>query len=398
MKKLFTCVLLFSTSLVHAGGFQLNEHGSRAMAQGGAFAARAYDASAIYFNPAGLGFQTRGAVYVGTTLIVPQSTFYGPTNLNLGTKNEMVSQLFTPINVYATYPVNEQIHVGIGINNPYGLGTEWPDNWSGKFITQKVNLESFFFSPTVAFKVNDQFSLGAGFNYVTGDVSINRYVSDPFDPHGKIDLELSGSGMGFNLGAIYKISEKLSAGVSYRSSVKIDAEGTATFTPVRPIYPAGDATASIELPATAFLGIAYTVIDNLELEADYQYIGWSSYKELAISFAKDGSKTVSPKNYEDTFILRFGGEYTMEDIQLRFGYLYDNNPVQDRYAEPLLPDADRHGINLGAGYKISEQLSVDVAYLFLQFNERSVSGTEVHFDGVYQASAHLLGINFGYSF
>lgn len=397
MKKILPILFLISTTMVFGGGFQLNEHGTRAMAQGGAFAARAYDASAIYFNPAGLGFQKHGSVYVGTTLIMPQANFYGPTNLNLGTKNEMVSQLFTPINVYATYPVNDQIHVGIGIYNPFGLGTEWEDNWSGKFITQKVDLQSFFISPTVAYKVNDRLSVGAGFNYVTGDVAINRYVSDPFDPHGKIDLELNGTGMGFNIGAIYKVNEQLSAGASYRSSVKIDASGTAAFTPNRSIYPAGDADATLELPATAYIGLAYKVTDNLEVEADYQYIGWSSYKELAISFKKDGSKTVSPKNYENTFILRFGGEYTMDELQIRFGYLFDNNPVQDKYTDPLLPDADRHGINVGFGYALNETMRIDVAYLYLQFMERTVTNTEIQFDGVYQSKAHLLGINFGYT-
>ncbi|MEW5799384.1 MAG: porin [Bacteroidota bacterium] len=399
MLKIFmSCLLLVSSAQLFAGGFQLNEHGARAMAQGGAFAARAYDASAIYFNPAGLGFQKNNSVYVGTTLITPTSIFYGPTNLNVGTKNEMVDQLFTPINVYATYRISDDINVGIGVNNPFGLGTEWEDGWSGKFITQKVDLMSFFFSPTVAYKVTEQLSVGAGFNFVTGDVTIQRYVSDPFDPHGKVNLDLSGTGSGFSIGALYKITDDLSAGASYRSSIKIDAEGTAEFTPNRSIYPGGDAAASLELPATAFVGIAYKVMENLEIESDYQFIGWSSYKELKIDFKKDGSSTISPKNYEDTYILRIGGEYTMDALQIRFGYLFDNNPVQDKYTEPLLPDADRHGYNIGFGYALNENMVIDIAYLFLQFRDRTVTGTEIDFDGVYQSRANLLGINFGYSF
>jgi long-chain fatty acid transport protein len=399
MRKYFVCsLLLLISTCLYAGGFQLNEHGARAMAQGGAFAARAYDASAIYFNPAGLGFQHHNYFYAGTTLIMPASTFYGPTNLNLGTKNEMVDQLFTPINFYATYHLTDDLNVGIGVNNPFGLGTEWNDGWSGKFITQKVDLMSFFFSPTVAYKINDQLSVGAGFNYVTGNVKIQRYVSDPFDPHGKINLELSGTGTGFSLGVLYKISEELSAGVSYRSSVKIDADGTAKFTPNRSAYPAGDASASLELPSTAYVGLSYKAMDHLELEADYQYVGWSSYKELKIDFRKDGTSTISPKNYENTYILRIGGEYTMDELQIRFGYLFDNNPVQDKYTEPLLPDADRHGYNIGFGYRLRENLVVDVAYLFLQFSDRTVTGTAIDFDGVYQSRANLLGINFGYSF
>ncbi|MHB1048504.1 MAG: OmpP1/FadL family transporter [Bacteroidota bacterium] len=389
---LVTCIVTVQYTVL-AGGFQLNEHGSRAMAQGGAWAARAYDGSAIFFNPAGLGFQTQGSLYLGTTIIAPSATFYGPTNLGQSTKNEMVSQVFTPINVYAVYPLMENLTVGIGINNPYGLGSEWPETWSGRYITQKVDLMSFFFSPTVGYKISDNLSVGVGMNYVTGDVSIKRMVS-PGDA--QVNLDLSGTGIGFNGGIIYKITEDLSVGLSYRSAVEIEAEGTAEFTPSSALFPAGDAAAALELPATAFAGIAYKVMPNFELEADYQFVGWSSYKELKIDFKKDNSSSTSPKNYEDTYILRFGGEYTMDEFQFRFGYLYDNNPVLDRYSEPLLPDSDRNGINVGLGYKISETISVDVSYLFLKFDERTVTNTEVQFDGVYQSNAHLFGVNFGY--
>ena len=391
MKMIFlVCV---STVSVFAGGFQLNEHGARAMAQGGAFAARAYDASAIFFNPAGLGFQTGRSFYLGTTVILPKSSFFGPLQNNTNEENKMVDQTFTPINLYGTYQVDDRIHVGIGVNNPYGLGTEWDENWPGKFITTKIDLVSFFISPTIAYKINDELSVGAGFNYVTGNATIKRIVSDPFDPHAKVTVDLSGKGYGFSAGAIYKITKQISVGASYRNSVKLDAKGTANFDPARTVYPIGDASASLELPATAFVGVAYTPIENLEVEADYQYIGWSSYDKLVIEFKKDGSKTESPKNYRNTYILRFGGEYTMGDFQFRAGYLLDRTPVKAKYVEPLLPDANRSGANLGVGYKFNEMFSADVAYMFLKFDQRKVTGTVENFDGTYNQSANLIGFN-----
>jgi len=390
----YLCIVaVIGTAVAVGGGFQLNEHGARAMAQGGAFAARASDASAMYFNPAGLGFQKGRSFYLGTTFIMPKSSFFGPLQNNSNEETKMVDQTFTPINLYGTYEINDQIHVGIGVSNPFGLGTEWPEDWSGKFISTKIDLMSFFITPTVAYKVNEEMSVGAGFNIVTGDVKIRRVVSDPFDPHAKAAIDLSGTGYGFNVGAIYKITKELSAGASYRSSVKLDATGSANFDPARSVYPIGDASASLELPATAFVGVAYTPIENLEVEADYQYIGWSSYDKLVVEFKKDGSKTESPKNYRNTYILRFGGEYTMGDFQFRAGYLLDRSPVKAKYVEPLLPDANRNGMNLGVGYKINEQFSVDAAYMFLKFDQRKATGTEVNFDGTYNNSANLLGVN-----
>jgi len=397
-------VFIVSTA-VFAGGFQLNEHGARAMAQGGAWAARAYDGSAIYFNPAGLGFQKGTSLYLGSTIIMPSATFYGPLPSVKETK--MVDQVFPPINLYGTYALNDNLVLGIGVNNPFGLGTEWPDNWVGNQLSVKIDLQSFFITPTLAYKINDQLSVGAGFNIVTGAVTLSRY----YIPGVKVALDLTATGYGFNLGALYKITPEFSIGASYRSSVQLDATGTAKFTPdIVGSTPSGDAAASIELPATAFLGLAYKVMDNLEVEADYQYVGWSSYKELVIEFKKDPSKNShNPKDYENTYILRYGAEYTMNEFQFRAGYLFDNSPVATKHVDPLLPDGDRNGFNVGLGYKINENMHIDFAYLYLSFADIKAIGTDFNnngnpgqtygdFDGTYKESANLFGLNFGYTF
>ena len=208
LSALVVCIAL-------GGGFQLNEHGARAMDQGGAFAARADDPSAIYFNPAGLGFQG-SSIYLGSTLIMPKVSFFGPTNYSMNTETKMVDQTFTPINVYGTYAITDNIHVGIGVNNPYGLGTEWPSGWIGQYVSQKIDLQSFFFTPTLAYKVNDQLSIGLGFNYVTGSVTMKLASSIPFNsPPPIVSLDLKATGMGFNAGIIYKLTPEISLGASY---------------------------------------------------------------------------------------------------------------------------------------------------------------------------------------
>jgi long-chain fatty acid transport protein len=387
-------------TVAYGGGFQLNEHGARAMGQAGAFAARASDPSAIYFNPAGLGFQKGIQTYVGATLIMPKASFFGPTELNTNEETKMVEQLFTPINVYGTYAINEDLHVGLGVYNAFGLGTEWDKDWVGKFITVKIDLQSFFFTPTIAYRFNDQLSVGVGVNYVTGSVTLSRAVPVPATT---LKMELDGSSYGFNVGILYKIMPELSVGASYRSPIAFDAEGTSKFEKVYALpagtpTPTGDVSTSITLPTTAFVGVAYKAMENLDLEFDYQFIGWSSYDELAFEFKSGYPKQVSPKKYEDTYILRLGAEYTWDAFQFRGGYLYDHNAVPTKYVEPLLPDASRNGLNLGVGYKITEQIMVDLSYLFIKFDQRKAEGTEIMFDGTYNSSANLFGFNIGYSF
>lgn len=398
---MIAALLVMAYSAAFSGGFQLNEHGARAMAQGGAWAARAYDGSAIFFNPAGLGFQKENSLYLGSTIIMPTSAYFDPVKGNK--KTEMNAQTFTPINVYATYRINDDLNVGIGVNNPYGLGTEWPSTWDGRFISVKVDLKSFFFTPTVSYKINDQLSLGLGANIVTGGVTINRSVGGvpSFLPEPTVALDLSATGYGFNLGALYKLSSEISIGASYRSAVTLDATGTAKFTNNSSLLklPEGDAAASLTLPATAFVGVAVKPMDNLELEADYQYVGWSSYDKLTIEFKADPSKnSTADKKYENTYIIRVGGEYTMDALQLRAGYLYDHSPVLPKYVDPMLPDANRNGINVGVGYKITPNIVIDLSYLNLMFDQAKAVGTDSGFDGTYTAGANLFGFNVGYTF
>ena len=393
-------LLLAVTTLAPAGGFQLNEQGARAMAQAGAFAARASDGSAIYFNPGGLGFMTQGEIYLGATMIMPKVSFYGPVQENTNVKTAMVDQNFFPINAYAAYPVSDRLVAGFGVYNPFGLGTEWPADWSGRFISIKADLKTFFFTPTIAYRLSDKFSLGIGFNYVTGSVKLTRAVAItsvavPTTPD--VTVDMSGHGFGFNVGILGKITPEFSFGVSYRSQVRVNATGTATFTPNYAVlgFPQGDISSSLTLPDNAYFGIAYKPVKDLELEADYQYIGWSTYKDLSIYFNTNNSTASTPKNYQDAYILRIGGEYTIAPFHLRAGYLFDHSPVTSAYVDPILPDANRNGLNVGLGIDITQQVSVDAAYFFLKFDSQTATNTipETSFDGTYNSRANLFALD-----
>ncbi len=149
----------------------------------------------------------------------------------------------------------------------------------------------------------------------------------------------------------------------------------------------------------------------LLLTADFQYVGWSSYDKLEVTFEdvidENGNKlvTASERNYDNSFIARLGGEYNLTpEFDLRGGFLYDSNPVSDEKLDPTLPDADRLGFNIGFGYKLSKGVSIDVAYLFLRFVEREITNSKENysggispFNGVYSSVAHLFGINFSYN-
>ena len=159
------------------------------------------------------------------------------------------------------------------------------------------------------------------------------------------------------------------------------------------------------MPMNLTLGVAYFPMKDLTITADFQYVGWSSYDKLAVDFESFADMS-NLRDYKNGFIARLGGEYKLTDeFTLRTGIYYDKNPIKDELVDPTLPDADRIGLNIGLGYKIARNLSIDIAYLFLRFNERTITNSQIYYaagnaplNGVYNSVAHLFGVNFSFNF
>jgi long-chain fatty acid transport protein len=320
----------------------------------------------------------------------------------------MESALFTPINLYITHKLNDKFAVGFGVNNQYGLGSTWDENWIGKYLAIDTEVQTFYFTGGASYKLSDKFSIGATFSYVTGTVMIlKKTPADPFAGDATIDLEGDGNSIAYSFGLLYKPTESMSIGLDFRSGSDIDFTGTASVTApaaVSSLIPSGAISAPLTLPYNATIGFAFVPSKELTVSADFQYIGWSSYDKMEITFDETGYISTSPRNYNDAWIVRLGAEYAVnENFDLRGGLLYDNNPVEDEYVEPSLPDADRLGLNIGFGYKFTSNISLDLAYMYLRFTERTIENSHVDytsgaagFNGTYNSSAHLFGLNLSY--
>jgi long-chain fatty acid transport protein len=396
------------------GGYQLNEHGARAVGMGGAFVARASDPSAIFYNPAGLAFQEGINVMGGATLILPSTKFKHSSGAIPEIEQE--DQMYYPPNLYGTYAVDNKWVVGIGVFTPYGLGSEWKNDWIGSAIAVKTEVQTFYINPTVSYKISDQLSLGVGVSYIYGSVDLSKRVPITGTPiNGTLKLDGTGTGFGFNAGILYKPCEKISVGASYRSLTELEFSGDAVFSDMltlAPFFPGGDGKATLPMPANIFVGAAYNISSNLTIEADFQFIGWSSYKELKIAlptgpvFPTYGvplqTSQTQVKNWDDGYMGRLGAEYQYNhDLVLRAGIIYDITGQPASKMEPMLPDADRIDPSVGFSYKLTDQLSVDVAYMIVLFSERTSSyqpTPTTTFGGTYNSTAHLFSLDIGYRF
>lgn len=399
------------SSQIFASGFQINEHGARGMAMAGAYTALALDGSALFYNPAGLSQLAGTQFMLGSTLIAPSATFRGVSpDID---EYIMESAIFTPINLYITLQLSESWVIGVGVNNQYGLGTTWDENWIGRYLAIETEVQTFYFTGGASYKISEEFSLGLTASYVTGNVAIiKKNALTPFEGDASIDLSGDGASYAYSIGLLYKPSQSFSLGIDFRSGSDFTFKGDAKVTAPSQfdgLIPYGSIEAPLNLPYNATIGMAFFPDDNFTISADFQYIGWSSYDIMGITFTEyleDGTPYVSSaiRDYEDSWIARLGAEYSIsESLDLRCGLLYDNNPVKDEWVEPSLPDADRLGLNIGLGYKLTPNLVLDLAYMYLRFTERTIENSKVDytsgvagFNGVYNSSAHLLGINLSY--
>lgn len=404
-------LVLWATSAM-AAGFRLPTAGAKAMGMGYAFSAQADDPSAIYYNPAGL-IQLEGHnVMAGVTYVKENGAeFTGSTPLTGGaTVSETQKDLdfFIP-NAYYARKASPSWAYGIGIFAPFGLGQEYENRNTSIFRNQvtKIELRSVAVNPTVAWKVNEVLSIGAGIDFLYASAKLDR---TPVSPLGtnlfKAHLEGDGTAWGYNFGFQLKPVEKMKVGLSFRSPfhMKIkDADVTLADNVVAlPLTSKADAT--INMPATAAVGVSYAFSEKLTVEADADWTFWHAFKELRIvNKTTSALSSTTAKDWKDVVAFRIGGEYkVIPPLALRLGFAYDPTPVPARTMGPELPDSNRLTYHAGVGYKVSNW-TIDAAYYYLDRKDRTVSninqnGPGTGFDGIWKANAHLVALDIGYRF
>ncbi|MBN2732896.1 MAG: outer membrane protein transport protein [Balneolaceae bacterium] len=414
------CLIFLGSSSAFASGFSIYEASVRANGMLGAFSAYADHASTIFYNPAGLGGMEGLNISAGASIIAPRSSFRNMTPLAPhGAKYEMKEQEFFVPNFYATYEITDGLTAGLGVYAEFGLGTEWDQDWAGRASSTKASIETITVNPAVGYEIANTgigtIRLGAGLRAIAhGTVELARAVTD-FTPEGSFSLEgdLKEPAFGYNLGIMYSPLQEVTLGFTYRSSIEAEFEGEAEFNNLAVGFPeTARGGTKIEFPASYVVALNVKPIPNLTLEADYLWWGWSSYDELVINFdqpipalaspeSPDGSRINNPRNFEDSYQIRFGAEYSqfgVEGLTLRGGIAYDENPIPERDVDPTLPDSDRIEFSGGLTYAVSDHIEIDAAYIFIRANQRKVEDTRSGIDGVYNTYANIpsLGITLNY--
>lgn len=356
------------------------------------------DASTVYFNPARITELDGIQIQAGAHLLIPNAelTNTGSTeNIALGGGAITGGDGGNPYspspvpNFFATYQISNQFWAGLGVTAPFGLANEYDSNWFGRYDSIKTDLTVMDIQPSVAFKANDQFSIGAGLNIQYADAELTNAVSDIATGLGT--LKGDDWSIGYTLGAQYKPFDGTTFGASYRSAISHTLEGRSSVsgTAVNDFDVAGEA--DLDLPDIATFGVAQDINEKLTLQGQTTWFGWNNFQDItaitkeainttggggSINLAPGGVISSVLQNYQTTWAFAVGAEYELdEEWTVRGGMQFDETPTTDQYRTTRTPDGDRTWLSGGATYKLNDSFDIDLAATYIWIDDEEVSVT-----------------------
>ncbi|HLI13440.1 MAG TPA: outer membrane protein transport protein [Alphaproteobacteria bacterium] len=417
---------------VQASGFQLFDQSPSG--QGNAFAgaaAAAEDASTIFFNPAGMsnlsGYQTEAGVQIilpSLTLHPTKATTAGGAPLTGPQSVDGGSTAFIP-NFYVMAPLGDRARVGFGIESPFGLETDYGENWIGRYYAEESNLRTLNFNPSVSYKMADWISVGAGLDIMYSDVFLSNAVDfgtifaaggfTPQSQDGQLKLQANTVGFGWNAGIMLQPLDHTRLGLSYRSPVHLGFDGQAHWsapTAIRTFqaligntaFQSGGAHASINLPETVSAAVAQELDSKWTLLGDVTWTHWDRFQALSVGFDNPVQPPiVIPESWHDTFREALGVTYKATDkAKLRLGVAYDPTPTKSSTRDLRIPDTDRFWLSVGYNLHLIDNLSLDAAYTHIfALTDGAVnltSATQGNVSGTYSAEVNIFAVGFKYTF
>lgn len=409
-----------AASAAQAAGFMLTEQSAGSL--GRAYAGVGVDGtdiSGVFYNPATMTLHPGTQIQAGFVAVGLDLAYEGN---NGATENGAANTQPIPFG-YISHQMTDNMWIGLSMTVPFGMGTEFDDNWAlaGRGISAQVL--TFDFNPNVAWKLSDKVSLGAGLSiqYASADLKMKQYqAADQGIASLDSEVDADSIAWGWNIGLMWSPLDNLRFGLSYRSSVNHNADGDLTIDNARingsPITAAMagaseglarvygsmgvyDASATLATPAWAMATAAWDVNDLVSLYATFRWTDWSSFDELTIK-----SVTSSPitNKWQDTYLFSVGTDLRFTNWwTFRAGIGYETSPIDNpEYRTAIIPDADRWWFALGSSFKATDNLQLDVSAAWLHgTGERDLYGADHQPAGRFdKLDAYLIGAQLVYKF
>ncbi|MCX6895447.1 MAG: outer membrane protein transport protein [Verrucomicrobia bacterium] len=389
-----------------ATGFRMPDQDAFATARGEAFAATADNASAIYYNPAGItqlqGQNFRGGIYA----IDLEPTFKSTSGINAGSsyhnhdKYHAVPSLF-----YAYTKPDAKWSIGLGLYSPFGLGVKWGQDTGFRTLGTEAAITVMKLNPVVAYKLTPTLSIAGGVALDFGMADLRQGLVFPTPTDG-FRFDGDGWGVSYNFGLLWQAHEKLNIGLTFRSGSTINLRGHTEDFGLTALPERTSANADLTLPLSAVFAISYRPTPKWNIEFDADYTDWENLKTLTIHQAQPtalGQDLPFVFNWQSSWYYEFGvTRYLDNGWHVSAGYIFNENSVPDAHYSTQTADLDRHFFSVGVGHK-GKSLDFDIAYQFGYGPTRTVAGSAPSLggqaaDGRYSFISHAVSISCGWHF
>lgn len=416
-----------TASGARAEGMGITEWSARGMSLANGLVARADDASAVAYNPAGITQIPGTTIMLGTAVSMPMGSIRTRQG-GVVTSTKAKDDYWMIPHFYVTHQINDHFWFGGGVFPRFGLGNGFPSSWPGSAGITDVAVHTVTINPNIVWKVNEHLSLAAGLEFSGGDLLLRQryHATRPLVPGGSLidnRAKLTGRGgaLGGNLALHLRFNDQWSLGLTWRSRMALNVHGKARWSqqlggsfPGTPLQAMQDADlhGTMSLPDALGFGLAWKPRPDLSFEGNVVYTTWSNYRHLDIYLENPANYVLwAEKHWRDTWTFSASVEYRpVEWLALRAGYLYETSPMNKAHADYLVPSNGRQWYAFGAGF-LWNNWTLDLAYSYIRVNSLNYDdAARVHGPSAsnpfgtplpgksHNVHAHNVGVSLGYRF
>ncbi len=377
---LLTAILILACALPGTGraaGFFIQEQSVSAL--GAAFSgavANLDDPGTVFFNPAGMTRLDGIRMQAGVNILIPRAilTDTGSTSPGIGRSSNPYEPTPVP-NAFISYEIGNGFWTGLGVTAPFGLGNKYDDGWFGRFDSTKTELTIIDIQPTLAWRISDFLSVGAGVNIQHSSADLQSIVDFGL---GEFTNRLAGTdtGYGYSIGIQIAPNAKTTIGINYKSAVHHTLDGKiAVLSPAGALFAAlsSDASAKLTTPDHLTAGFARKLTDRLTVQGQATWFGWNNFDNITAIRDSGAVASIVPQNYQTTWSFAGGAEYTLDSRwTLRGGVQFDRTPTTDEYRTSRTPDGDRTWVALGATYGLGRNIDLNMAASYIRLKDEEI--------------------------
>lgn len=389
------------TQAVEAKGFKVNLYGASGLGLAGAGgAAIADDPTTIFINPASMTHLCGTQASVTAFGLFPNIKFHNDDSISVlqqplsGGDGKTSDQTVPAGSLFITREMGCGLWAGLGVNGPFGLVTDYGNDWVGRYQAVRSTVLTVNINPSLAYRINDCWSIGVGFSAMYAHIKFTNQVDFgligflssvpdflPEQEDGKVILKANGWGYGGNVGILYDMSPCTRFGASYRSQVYFDVKGKEEFKnppyPLSLVFTDTRLKAKTTLPATASFTAFHQLNACWAVMGDVTWTGWHSLDKLNIEFENGQPEAVTTFKWRDTMRYAVGTTFSPNCCWIfRGGLSFETRVLHSKeYQSARVPNNDFWEFGLGAGYRMWECLKFDIGYNYAFFLNPRINKT-----------------------